>query len=42
MCITWRGKPEYSEERGGVVLDDVLCNHFRVRLVVYYDIRDKK
>ena len=42
MCISWRGKPEYSEERGGVVWGGMLCNNSRVRLVVYYDIRDKK
>ena len=41
-CICWGGKPEYSEERGGVVWGGVLCNHCRARLVVYYDIRDKK
>ena len=39
--ISWRGKPEYSE-RGGVVWGDMLCNDCRARLVVYYDIRDKK
>ena len=41
-CISWAGKPEYSEERGGVVWDGALCNNYRARLVVYYDIRDKK
>ena len=41
-CISWRGKPEYSEERGGVVWGGMLWNNCRVRLVVYYDIRDKK
>ena len=42
--ISWVGKPEYSEERGGVVWDDMLWNNYRARsrLVVYYDIRDKK
>ena len=40
--ISWRGKPEYSEERSGVVWDGGLCNNSRARLVVYYDIRDKK
>ena len=42
MRISWRGKPEYSEEIGGVVWCGVLCNNCRARLVVYYDIRDKK
>ena len=43
LCIiSWRGKPEYSEERGGVVWDGALCNNYRARLVVCYDIRDKK
>ena len=42
MCISWLGKPEYSEERGGVVWGGMLWNNCRVRLVVYYDIRDKK
>ena len=41
-CISWREKPEYSEERGGVVWGGMLCYNSRVRLVVYYDIRDKK
>ena len=40
--ISWRGKPEYSEEKGGVVLGGLLCDNSRARLVVYYDIRDKK
>ena len=40
--ISWRGKPDYNEERGGVVWDGGLCNNSRVRLVLYYDIRDKK
>ena len=37
LCISWRGKPECSErgvEWGG------LWGNIRVRLVVYYDIRD--
>ena len=42
MRISWRGKPEYSEERGGVVWGGWSCNNSRARLVVYYDIRDKK
>ena len=42
LCISWRGKPEYSEERGGVVWNGALCKNYRARLVVYYDIRDKK
>ena len=42
MCISWRGKPEYSEERSGVVWGGWSCNNYRARLVVYYDIRDKK
>ena len=36
-CISWSGKPEYSERYvnwGG------LCDNDRARLVVYYDIRD--
>ena len=41
-CISWRGKPDYSEERGGVVWGGMLCDNSRARLVVYYDIRDKK
>ena len=41
-CISWRGKPEYSEDRGGVVWGGALCNNYRARIVVYYDIRDKK
>ena len=41
-CISWRGKPEYSEEKGGVVWGGLLCDNSRVRLVVYYDIRDIK
>ena len=41
-CISWGENPEYSEERGGVVWDGALCNNSRARLVVYYDIRDKK
>ena len=41
-CISWAGKPEYSEERGGVVWGGVLRNNYITRLVVYYDIRDKK
>ena len=42
LCISWGGKPEYSEERGGVVWGGWSCNNYRARLVVYYDIRDKK
>ena len=38
--ISWAGKPEYSEERGGVVWGGELCNNETARLVVYYDIRD--
>ena len=38
MCISWSGKPEYSER--GVKWGRYLCNNSRVRLVVYYDIRD--
>ena len=41
-CISWFKKPEYSEERGGAVWGDALCDNSRARLVVYYDIRDKK
>ena len=41
-CISWLGKPEYSEERGGVVWGSVVYDNYRARLVVYYDIRDKK
>ena len=40
--ISWRGKPEYSEEKGGVVWGGLLCDDTIVRLVVYYDIRDIK
>ena len=40
--ISWRGKPEYSEERRGVVWGGLLCDDTIVRLVVYYDIRDIK
>ena len=40
---SWRGRPEYSEERGGVEWVGMLCgNYYPVRLVVYYDIRDSK
>ena len=38
LCISWRGKPEYSER--GVKWGGLLCDNNRVRLVVYYDIRD--
>ena len=38
LCISWRGKPEYSER--GVKWGGWLCDKYRVRLVVYYDIRD--
>ena len=41
-CNSWRGRPEYSEEGGGVVWGGVLCNNNPARLVVYYDIRDSK
>ena len=37
-CISWRGKPEYSER--DVKWGGYLCNNRTVRLVVYYDIRD--
>ena len=37
---SWRGKPEYSVKRGGVVWGGRLCNNETFRLVVYYDIRD--
>ena len=40
--ISWREKPEYSEERGGVVWGGMLCDDTIVRLAVYYDIRDIK
>ena len=39
---SWRGRPEYSEERGGVVWGGVLCDNYPARLVVYDDIRDSK
>ena len=39
---SWRGRPEYSEEGGGVEWGGVLCYNYPVRLVVYYDIRDSK
>ena len=39
---SWIGRPEYSEERGGVVWGGVLCGNRDARLVVYYDIRDSK
>ena len=38
LCISWQGKPEYSER--GVEWGGSLCNNDRARLVVYYDIRD--
>ena len=41
-CISWFEKPEYREGRGGLVWGDWLCDNSRVKLVVYYDIRDKK
>ena len=41
-CNSWRGKPEYSEKRGGVEWGGVSCNNNLVRFVVYYDIRDSK
>ena len=41
-CISWRGKLEYSEEKGGVVWGGLFCDDTIVRLVVYYDIRDIK
>ena len=39
---SWRGKPEYSWEGGGVCWGGMLCDNYPVRLVVYYDIRDSK
>ena len=39
---SWRGRPEYSVEGGGVEWGGVSCNNNLVRLVVYYDIRDSK
>ena len=36
--ISWLGKPEYSE--GDVRWGSCLCDNRKVRLVVYYDIRD--
>ena len=44
MCISWRGRPEFAynemnlEEWGGCGL----LSYTHVRLVVYYDIRDRK
>ena len=38
LCLSWQGKPEYSER--GVKWGRYLCSNRRVRLVVYYDIRD--
>ena len=38
LCMSWRGKPEYSER--GVEWSGSLCDNRRARLVVYYDIRD--
>ena len=49
-CISWAGKPEYSEKRGCAlhnlsphctVWGGRSCNDTRVTLAVYYDIRDK-
>ena len=40
-CISWKGRPEYSAERG-VECDGVVLRNVNVRLVVYYDIRDIK
>ena len=40
-CISWKGRPEYSAERG-VECDGVVLGNANVRLVVYYDIRDIK
>ena len=37
--ISWFGKPEYSER--GVKWGVSLCDNRRVRLVVYYDVRDR-
>ena len=37
LCISWRGKPEYSESN---VKWGPLCGINKVRLVVYYDTRD--
>ena len=31
FCISWLEKPEYSEERGGVVWSSVLFNNYRAR-----------
>ena len=39
MLISWMGKPEYSEEEGGVELNGRWGENATVRLVVYYDIR---
>ena len=39
---SWRGRPEYNEEIGGVVWGGELYDNRAVRLVVYYDIRDSK
>ena len=41
-CNSWKGRPEYSVEGGGVEWGGVLCDNYPVRLVVYYDIRDSK
>ena len=38
--ISWRGKPDYSVNKGGVVWGGRLCDDITARLVVYYDIRD--
>ena len=40
--ISWKGRPEYSAERGGVECDGVALVNSNVRLVVYYDISDIK
>ena len=39
LCISWFGKPEYSGS--GVKWGVLLCDNNRVRLVVYYDVRDR-
>ena len=41
-CNSWRGRPEYSEKRGGILWGGVSCGNYPARLVVYYDIRDSK
>ena len=41
MYISWKGRPEYIKKSSGAIWR-VLCDNSRVRLVVYYDIREKK